>query len=354
MSDQTERRPKSVVYGCAGPELLPEEAEFFADTQPFGFILFARNCLEPDQVRRLTAALRSSVGRTDVPILIDQEGGRVERLKPPHWRHAPAAAVFGAVAEKDVDRALTACRLNARNIAEQLAPIGIDVNCLPCLDLFHAPGSPAIGDRAFSTDPELVARLGQAQVDGLMAGNVLPIMKHMPGHGRAKVDSHLELPIIEAPLDALRRSDFIPFRTLSNLPLAMTGHVVVKAIDPDNPATQSAIVIRDIIRQEFGFSGILFSDDIGMQALSGGFADRARKALAAGCDIVLHCSGVMEEMRDVAGVCDIVPERVWKQWLKARAGTAVATPDQSQPDTGKLLSELAGMGFGELAMALDR
>lgn len=342
MSNPTELPPASVVFGCAGPDLLAEEAAFFAEVRPFGFILFARNCQTPEQVAALTHDLRASIGRPDAPVLIDQEGGRVQRLKPPHWSDSPAADRFGALAVRDPDAAATACRLNARLIASELQAIGVDVDCLPCLDLNHAPGSPAIGSRAFSGDPATVAALGRAQVEGLCAGGVLPIMKHVPGHGRARVDSHLELPRIEAGLDDLRGSDFAPFRAMADLPLAMTGHLVITAVDPERPATQSPRVIGDLIRGEIGFGGILFSDDIGMHALSGGFAERSARALDAGCDIVLHCSGDMREMREVAGVCAPLRERPWTQWMAARKWGETAR-DTALFDVTEGRNELARM-----------
>lgn len=319
MSDPTER-PLAAVFGCSGPRLLPEEAAFFAQTRPFGFILFARNCETPAQVARLTQSLRACVGRPDAPVLIDQEGGRVQRLKPPHWRDTPPAARFGEIAQCDMARAEAACHLNARMIAHELAAIGIDVDCLPCLDLFHAPGSPAITTRSFSASPEVVIRLGEAQAKGLMTGGVMPIMKHLPGHGRADVDTHLALPTLSEDLDTLLSTDIRPFKALSTLPMAMTAHIVIKAIDPERPATQSPKVIADLIRGEIGFNGILFTDDIGMQALSGDFGERASRALAAGCDVVLHCSGVMAEMLEVANTCQAMSERPWNQWRELRAG----------------------------------
>lgn len=336
MSNPTER-PLAAVFGCAGPELLPEEAAFFGKAQPFGFILFARNCETPAQVARLTAALRASIGRPDAPVLIDEEGGRVQRLKPPQWRDAPAAARFGEIAETDIARAEAACRLNARLIAYELASIGVDVDCLPCLDLFHAPGSPAIATRSFSADPEVVIRLGRAQVAGLQAGGVLPIMKHLPGHGRADVDTHLALPTLEEDLDTLLSTDIRPFKALSGLPMAMTAHIVFRAMDPQRPATQSPTVIAELIRGEIGFQGILFTDDIGMQALSGDFAERSARALEAGCDIVLHCSGAMDEMRQVVGGSRAVSEEVWNQWRSLRT----ARPDTEDLNWEEGLAELS-------------
>jgi len=289
-----------VVYGLAGPVLRPEEAAFFREARPFGFILFKRNCDDPDQVRALVVSLRGVDGCHDLPVLIDQEGGRVQRLQPPDWPAYPPAARFGDMARSDLDGAIEACRLNARLIADDLAELGIDVDCLPCLDRCTADTHKAIGDRAFSDDPEVIAALGRAQAEGLLAGGVLPVMKHLPGHGRATMDSHLELPKVDVARSALEETDFKPFRHLSDLPLAMTAHIVFSAIDADRPATQSPLVIDDVIRRHIGFQGLLFSDDLNMQALSGSIEERAQASLAAGCDVVLHCNGDMGEMQAIA------------------------------------------------------
>lgn len=286
----------AAIVGCGGPTLTAPERALFARHPPLGFILFARNLVHPEQVRGLCQALRDCVGRADAPILIDQEGGRVARLRPPHWRLPPPAAVFGALATRDRDAALAATRLNARLIADELAELGIDVDCAPVLDVPVPGAHDIIGDRAFALDPLLVAELGQAMAEGLMAGGVLPVMKHIPGHGRARADSHAELPAVEADLAALDARDFVPFRALSWLPVAMTAHVRYPAIDPLVPATCSRRVVAEIIRDRMGFDGLLVSDDVCMGALSGPLPERAAAALAAGCDVVLHCSGDSEEM----------------------------------------------------------
>ena len=294
-----ERRPAPVIYGCAGPELGADERDFFATADPLGFILFARNCREPTQVRRLVDALRASVGRADAPILIDQEGGRVARLGPPHWRRPPPASRFGALYGRDHEAAVQATRLNARLIAADLRELGIDIDCLPVLDLRLPGAHDVIGDRSFGGDPEIVATLGRAACEGLLAGGVLPVIKHIPGHGRGGTDSHLELPRVDVPVAALERSDFAPFRALCDMPWAMTAHVLYAALDPVQPATTSPAVIADVIRGRIGFDGLLVSDDINMQALAGTLPERAAAALAAGCDIVLHCSGKLDEMQTV-------------------------------------------------------
>jgi beta-N-acetylhexosaminidase len=299
LSASRARRPTGVVFGCSGTVLTHDERDFFADANPLGFILFGRNIDHPDQVRALVADLRAAVGRADTPVLIDQEGGRVARLRPPHWRQPPAASRFGAVYGRDPVAGLEAARLNARLIAAELTELGIDVDCAPVLDLPVPGAHDVIGDRALGTAPAAASALGRAVCDGLLDGGVLPVIKHIPGHGRAQADSHLELPVVAAPLAELERQDFAPFKALADMPWAMTAHVRYDAVDPAGPATTSAKVIGDVIRRGIGFDGVLVSDDLGMKALQGSFAERARGALAAGCDIVLHCSGELAEMRQV-------------------------------------------------------
>jgi beta-N-acetylhexosaminidase len=288
------------IYGCAGPELSAAERGFFREARPWGFILFGRNIQAPDQVRALVAALRETVQDAATPILIDQEGGRVARLKPPHWQIRPPAARFGAAYRENPETTREATYLNARLIAHDLMALDINVDCLPVLDV-PAPGAhDIIGDRAFAHDPATVIDLGRAQIQGLLEGGVLPVMKHIPGHGRARADSHLALPRIDVSVEELSVSDFIVFRSLNTCPVAMTAHVIYDSIDPQRPATVSPKVIRDVIRGEIGFDGLLMSDDLSMKALAGSLAARTRAALFAGCDIALHCNGDMDEMMDVA------------------------------------------------------
>ena len=289
----------SAIYGCAGPELSADEKTFFRETSPWGFILFARNIVSPDQVLHLTAALREAAGH-DAPILIDQEGGRVQRLRPPHWRSWPAGRRYGELYARDAEKALHAVGLGARLMAAELRSVGITVDCLPVLEVPVPGAHDVIGDRAYALEPQPVAALGLAAAEGLLAGGVLPVIKHIPGHGRAGADSHEKLPVVNVSLDELDRTDFVPFRALRSMPLAMTAHVVYTALDSDNPATTSAAVIRDTIRGRIGFEGLLMSDDLSMKALRGGLAERTRAALAAGCDLVLHCNGDMAEMAAVA------------------------------------------------------
>ena len=288
------------ILGCEGLRLTREETAFFRAVKPWGFILFARNVESPDQLRNLVSALRETVGRDDAPVLIDQEGGRVQRLKPPHWPVYPPGRAYGRL--KGVDRREMA-RLGARLIAHDLAGLGINVDCVPVLDVPDPSGHEIIGDRAYGETVDEVALLGRAAAEGLIAGGVLPVIKHIPGHGRARADSHLELPVVDADFDALDARDFAPFRALSDMPMAMTAHVIYAAIDRKRPATTSRKAFRRVIRGAIGYDGLVMSDDLSMKALSGDFRDRARDALAAGCDVVLHCNGDMAEMKAVADGC---------------------------------------------------
>ena len=301
-------RARAVIVGCGGPVLGDAERRFFRDADPLGFILFARNCTDPNQVRSLVAELRDCVGRADAPVLIDQEGGRVARLAPPHWRAAPPARRFAEIAELGRDRAVEAARLNAHLVAAELFQLGITVNCAPVLDVVQPDAHPIIGDRAFGARPEMAALLGWAVCEGLLDGGVMPVIKHIPGHGRATADSHEALPVVEAPRAELEAVDFAPFKALNHMPWAMTAHVVYPAIDPDRPATTSAPVIAEAIRGAIGFDGVLVSDDIGMKALEGDFGARAEAALAAGCDLVLHCSGELAEMEKVVAAAGLLSD----------------------------------------------
>jgi beta-N-acetylhexosaminidase len=314
----------AAILGCAGPTLSPEERRFFHDTDPLGFILFQRNCKTPEQVSQLVRDLRDSVARADAPVLIDQEGGRVARLRPPAWRKAPAAGRFGVLAAQDTAAAIEAARLNAELMGRELAGLGISVDCAPVLDLQFEGASNVVGDRGFATDPEVVARLGRAVCEGLLAARIIPVLKHMPGHGRALVDSHHALPEVDASLTALRETDFVPFRRLADMPWAMTSHVLYKAIDPERPATTSPVVITDIIRGEIGFKGVLVSDDLSMEALRGDVGDRARRARAAGCDLALHCNGRLDEMRAVAAAAGSISDATAARLARGPAATSPA------------------------------
>jgi beta-N-acetylhexosaminidase len=291
---------RACILGCAGTELSGEEREFFAANQPFGFILFARNIDNPEQVRALVNDLRASVGRADAPVLIDQEGGRVQRLRPPHWPDFPPAALFEKIYKRDRAAGIEAAHLGARLIAAELVVLGINVDCLPVADIRHPEGHGIIGDRAYGEDAVTVAELAGAAAEGLLEGGVLPVIKHIPGHGRANADSHEALPVVNASVAELEQTDFEPFRRLNTLPIAMTAHVVYSAIDPARPATTSPIVVRDVIRNYIGFDGLLLTDDLSMKALEGTLGNRAEAGFQAGCDIALHCNGRREEMREVA------------------------------------------------------
>ncbi len=318
---------KPIFLGLAGPVLTPGERAFFAAADPAGYILFKRNCIDRTQLLAHTDNLRAIAGRADVPILIDQEGGRVARMQPPEWPAFPAAERFDALYEVAPISAIEAARVNAHAIAAVLAEVGINVDCLPLLDV-RAPGAhDIIGDRALGSEPLRVAALGRAVIEGLRAGGVVGVVKHMPGHGRALSDSHVELPVVTADADALER-DLAPFIALKGAPMAMTAHVVYPAWDAARCASLSPVVIAEIIRGRIGFDGLLMSDDLGMQALSGDFAARAAGVLAAGCDIALHCSGDMAEMEAVAGAVDPVGAAARDRLARAMAtiGPADATP----------------------------
>lgn len=293
------------IYGFAGERLSEDERAFFRDANPAGYILFKRNCIDKDQVRAVTDELRALHGREDVPILIDQEGGRVARLQPPVWPQFPTAEKFANLYKVAPASAIEAARANAQAIGSVLRESGINVNCLPLLDVRQAGANDIIGDRALGCDPMQVAALGRAVLDGMQAAGVVGVVKHIPGHGRSLSDSHLELPVVDAEEDALE-IDLEPFISLHNAPMGMTAHVVYTAWDDRNCASLSPIVIGAVIRGRIGFDGLLMSDDLGMHALSGSFADRARGVIAAGCDLALHCSGDMAEMISVAqGLAEI-------------------------------------------------
>jgi beta-N-acetylhexosaminidase len=292
---------RAFITGLSGLALNDAERAFLRDAQPWGVILFKRNVETPDQVRTLTDECRAALGR-DAPVFVDQEGGRVQRLSAPHWPAYPAARMFGEIYDRDRKSGLRAAALGARLIASDLRKLGIDADCMPVADVPVPGADGVIGDRAYGENPDKVADLAQAAAEGLLSGGVLPVVKHIPGHGRATADSHLALPVVATDRVTLEASDFAAFRKLSSLPMAMTAHVVFSAIDPVAPATTSAIMVGDVIRGSIGFQGLLMSDDVSMKALSGTLAERSRAALAAGCDIVLHCNGEMPEMEAVASV----------------------------------------------------
>lgn len=299
-------KTRAFIAGCSGHELTPDEVTFFKEAAPWGFILFRRNVDSPEQLKALCASLREAVGREEAPILIDQEGGRVQRMGPPHWPKYPSGSIYGRLHANDplVQREIT--RLGARLMAHDLREVGITVDCLPVLDVPSPGAHEVIGDRAYGNTPSQVAILGRAAAEGLMAGGVLPVVKHIPGHGRAGADSHLALPVVGASREELESHDFTPFRMLTDMPLAMTAHVVYTALDPDHPATTSRIVVEEIIRGHIGYDGLVMTDDLSMKALSGSFREKTEAAFAAGCDMALHCNGDMEEMTAVAEASPIL------------------------------------------------
>ncbi|MGO4174091.1 beta-N-acetylhexosaminidase [Bosea sp. TAF32] len=326
---------RAFIAGCLGTSLTADERAFFRDARPWGFILFKRNTQTPEQVAALTAEMRETVG-WHAPILIDQEGGRVQRMGPPNWPKYPSARAFHAI--NDPVRQREIVRLSARLMAHDLRSVGIDVDCLPVLDVPVAGSHDVIGDRAYAYDPDQVARLGRAAAEGLIAGGVLPVVKHMPGHGRARADSHHDLPVVDASLDELRAHDFRPFRHLADMPLAMTAHVVFTALDPKHPATVSRKIVREVMRGEIGFDGLIMTDDISMKALSGSFEAKARAAIRAGVDVILHCHGIMEEMVAIAGV---VPEMTGARARRAAAALGRIRHEPEPIDLEAARAELA-------------
>src|SRR3954470_14085718 len=317
---------RAFITGVSGTELTAAEREFIRSERPWGFILFKRNVETPAQVAALVAKLRPVAGSPDAPVLIDEEGGRVQRLGPPHWPVYPPGAIFAGLYDTDSALGLTAARLSARLIAADLVDIGITVDCLPLADVPVAGANAVIGNRAYGTEPGKVAAIARAVTEGLEEGGVLPVLKHIPGHGRATADTHFNLPTVDTSRDELDRSDFAAFQPLADLPMAMTAHVVFSAIDPAQPATTSATMIQQVIRGVIGFQGLLMSDDVSMNALAGTIAERTRAIVNAGCDMILHCNGKLDEMRDVARE---TPELTGE--ALRRADRALASRKQPQP-----------------------
>ncbi|MEZ5840165.1 MAG: beta-N-acetylhexosaminidase [Hyphomicrobiales bacterium] len=297
---------RAYISGCAGTELDAGEKALFASAPPWGLILFQRNCQSAEQISALVASFRDVVGRPDAPVLIDQEGGRVQRLRPPLAPNYPPAARFAELHAIESGAGLRAARLGARLIAEDLIRLGINVDCLPVLDVGLPITHQVIGDRAYGGELATIIALGRAVCEGLLEAGVLPVIKHIPGHGRAMADSHLELPVVDTPAAELAATDFVPFAALADMPLAMTAHVVYSALDADRPATTSPTVISEIIRGHIGFDGLLMSDDVSMKALSGSIGERSEAAIAAGCDVVLHCNGEAAEMAEVAEAAPVL------------------------------------------------
>jgi beta-N-acetylhexosaminidase len=317
---------RAFITGVSGLELSAAEREFMRSERPWGFILFKRNVETPEQVSSLVRELRESIDDPKAPVLIDQEGGRVQRFGPPHWPIYPPGAVFGALYDIDHALGLSAARLSARLIAADLNETGVTVDCLPLADVPIAGADAVIGNRAYGTEPQKVAAIARAVTEGLEQGGILPVLKHIPGHGRATADTHFRLPVVDTPPAELERTDFAAFRPLADLPMAMTAHVVFSALDPAHPATTSATIIQQVIRGVIGFQGLLMSDDVSMNALAGSIAERTRAIVAAGCDMVLHCNGKLDEMRAVAAE---TPELAGQALQRARS--ALASRKAPQP-----------------------
>ncbi len=330
---------KPVIFGCSGLVLTAEERDLFAASRPFGFILFQRNCASPDQVRQLVSDLRASVDNRETPVFIDQEGGRVARLKPPHWPKLPPMRMIGQLYESDKAKGLEAMRLHSRITAHMLKDLGINGNCAPVLDLFIEGASSAIGDRAISRDPRVVEVLGKVAVETYLEHGVFPVIKHLPGHGRVEVDPHEFLPIVSAGRSVLENEDFLPFKALENAPFGMNCHVVFKELDPDKPVSLSANVHSTVIREQLGFEGLIMSDDLAMKALKGSPADNAVQTLAAGADIALYCPGDLTNMRAIANAMPDMEEEPQQRWASAkrRIGTPekkyASSHDRKQLDT---------------------
>jgi beta-N-acetylhexosaminidase len=327
---------RAFISGCAKLSLTTEEEKFFQRMKPWGLILFKRNCETPTQIIDLVARFRTAVGRSDAPVFIDQEGGRVQRIGPPLWRAYPSAAAFGKLYAINPGLALRSTRSIGRLMAEELYDLGITASCLPVLDAPQSVAHDVIGNRAYDTRPERIMTLARAHVAGLMEGGILPVMKHIPGHGRAMVDSHHNLPVVEASRMELESHDFLPFAGFADCPMAMTAHVVYSAIDPEQPATLSRKMVRNVIRKVIGFNGLLITDDLSMKALGGTFKHKAELAYDAGCDMLLHCNGVMSEMEEVASAAQTFNAKTAR-----RAKAALRLRRKPQPfDQKQALREL--------------
>jgi beta-N-acetylhexosaminidase len=334
---------RAFITGVSGTALTAHERSFLREAEPWGLIVFKRNVEAPEQLRALVGEFREAVGRADAPVLVDQEGGRVQRLGPPHWPSYPSGAQYGRIWDRDPASALEAARMGARLIANDLLGLGIDVDCLPLADVPTPEADPIIGDRAYGESPEKVAAIAGAIADGLMEGGVLPVLKHLPGHGRATADSHDRLPTVTAGRSSLEAVDFAAFRPLAGLALGMTAHVVFSAFDPVAPATTSVTMVQDVIRDSIGFEGLLMSDDISMGALSGSLAERSGAALGAGCDVILHCNGRIDEMRAVAGAVPVLAGMA-----KRRAAEALAArrPPRREIDLAEVRRAFAALLAG--------
>jgi beta-N-acetylhexosaminidase len=338
---------KAFISGCASLRLSPEEKRFFARERPCGLILFCRNCETPEQIRALTSDFHQALGDDDALVLIDQEGGRVQRLAPPNWRRYPPARAFGLLHQRSPEKGVAAAYQCARLMAQDLRASGVTVDCAPVLDVPFPGAHDIIGDRAYATTPGAIATLGRAVAQGLLDGGVLPVIKHVPGHGRALADSHVSLPVISTPLEDLRQADFKPFAQLADMPLAMTAHILIPELDAERPASASPTIIKGVIREHMGFDGLLMCDDVSMGALSGTIDERTTAVLTAGCDIALHCNGVMAEMEQVSAV---VPELSGEPARRFRAALGrLAPPSAFDANAALALLDEALAAAGALA-----
>jgi beta-N-acetylhexosaminidase len=333
---------QAAIYGFSGLALTKDERAFFRDVDPAGYIVFARNCGDPEQLKALTASLRELHGRDNVPVLIDQEGGRVLRMKPPAWPASPAMGVFDRLYRKAPSSAIEAARMNARAIALMLIEHGVNVNCAPMLDVRQPDADRIVGDRAYGEEPMQVAAVGRAVLDGMASAGVVGIVKHMPGHGRATVDSHKELPLVTASAEELE-IDLEPFVTLRNAPMGMVAHILFEAWDAERPSSQSPFVIEEIIRGRIGFEGLLMTDDIGMEALDGSPGERSAAALAAGCDLTLHCTGDFAEMQDVARHVRAMSAGAEERLAKGMAGAGRETAGPDFAEAVRVRDELLAL-----------
>ncbi|MER2520604.1 MAG: glycoside hydrolase family 3 N-terminal domain-containing protein [Bdellovibrionales bacterium] len=347
-------RPLPVAFGCSWTELTVAERRFFADVNPFGFILFRRNCESPDQVRWLVRELRATVNRADAPVFIDQEGGRVARLQPPRWSKQPAARLFGQIYQEDPDWALEALQISTRIAAHELADLGITANCAPVVDLLFDDGTAALGDRCYGGKPEMVAALARVAAETMLKCGVLPVLKHFPGHGRMRLDPHKTLPTITASRAELEGEDFVPFELLRDIPCGMTSHAVYEALDSNKPASLSTTIHQEIIRGALGFDGLLLSDDLAMKAIIGVLDNLALRAIEAGTDVVLHCSGNMDEMRLVASRLPVMSDPSWARWLRAKEMVSAVDQGYDSADDIARLDTLLGGFAGAVATGMGR
>jgi beta-N-acetylhexosaminidase len=331
-----------MVFGCASTSLTSPERSLFRECKPFGLILFKRNCVDPEQVGWLVKEFRQAVGRDDAPVMIDQEGGRVARLQPPQWPQHPPAAVFGEIYQRDPEWGAQAMQLYARIVANELYRLGINVNLAPVIDLAVEGATNAIGDRAISSRPSIVAALARIWCETFLENGIFPVIKHLPGHGRMRTDPHHDLPVIEASRAELETEDFVPFELLKDLPIGMNSHAIFTQLDPHNPVSLSAIVHQDIIRGMLGFDGLLLSDDISMKALEGAPEDLAQRAHEAGADVVLHCNGNLTEMEAIAKAMGPMTTEGWTRWTYAQSMLRVPVDSYDPREDNQTLDTLLG------------